>query len=132
MSIFGAFLFFLSIIIIGIIPFPIIYGFSNFLRFIVGILIRYRKKIVLTNLKGSFPNKSDEEIGKIILLFYKNLVDVLVEGIKAFTMSQKQILKRHKIINPEILEPYFQSGQSIIGVTGHFSNWEWGSLSAGK
>lgn len=132
MSIFGAFLFFLSVLIIGIIPFPIIYGFSNFLRLVVGVIIRYRKKIILNNLKGAFPDKSDKEIAKIVSLFYKNLTDVLVEGIKAFTMRQRQILKRHKIVNPEVLEPYFQSGQSIIGVTGHFSNWEWGSLSAGK
>jgi len=132
MSILGAFLFFISVLIVGIIPFPIIYGFSNLIRFITEKLFRYRKKIIETNLTGSFPNKSRTEINKIIAYYYKNLTDVLVEGIKAFTMTQKQILKRHKIINPEILEPYFQSGQSIIGVTGHFSNWEWGSLSAGK
>lgn len=32
------------------------------------------------------------------------------------------------IINPEILEPFFNEGQSIIGVTGHYANWEWGTL----
>jgi len=62
--------------------------------------------------------------------FYKNLADILIEGIKGFTLNTQNLLKRHKIVNPEILDLYFQKGQSIIGVLGHYNNWEWGSLSA--
>jgi KDO2-lipid IV(A) lauroyltransferase len=100
------------------------------LKFLAGKIFRYRKVVVENNLKGSFPNKTNAEINRIVSLFYKNLADNIIEGIKAFTMTKAQIRKRHKIVNPELLEPYFSSGQSIIGVTGHYANWEWGSLSA--
>lgn len=86
--------------------------------------------MIIKNLKDCFPNKNDNEIKKLLPAIYKNLTDNILEGIKAFTMSRKQIIKRHKILNPELLNKYYDAGQSIIGVTGHYNNWEWGSLSA--
>jgi lauroyl/myristoyl acyltransferase len=62
------------------------------------------------------------------LLFF--LADILIEGIWAFSISRKQVINRYRIINPEVIKPYSETGQSIIGVTGHYANWEWGSLSA--
>jgi KDO2-lipid IV(A) lauroyltransferase len=72
---------------------------------------------------------SEKELTRLTKLFYRNLADILVEGIWAFTISRKQLLKRFVIINPEVLNSISASGRSIIGVTGHYANWEWGSLS---
>jgi Kdo2-lipid IVA lauroyltransferase/acyltransferase len=130
MNLINTFFFLIGVIIIGLLPAPLLYGFSNFVRFFIYRIIRYRKVIVKKNLEGSFPGISKEEMSRIIHLFYKNLADIFLEGIWAFTMSRKQIYNRHHIINMEILEPFAQSGQSIIAVTGHYTNWEWGSLSA--
>jgi Kdo2-lipid IVA lauroyltransferase/acyltransferase len=126
----GALLFFISVLFIGLLPVPLIYGFSNLFRFIIFRFIGYRRDVVKKNLISSFPGIPDEELKRITYLFYKNLADILIEGIWAFTISRKQLLNRYRIINPEVIEPYADSGQSIIGVTGHYTNWEWGSLSA--
>jgi Kdo2-lipid IVA lauroyltransferase/acyltransferase len=131
MSLLGALFFFIAVLFIGLLPFPLIYGFSNLIRYLIYKILGYRKDVVKKNLEGSFPDISEKELKRLIRLFYKNLTEILLEGIKAFTMSRKQILKRHRIINPEVLEQFFSSGQSVIGVTGHYTNWEWGSLSAG-
>jgi Kdo2-lipid IVA lauroyltransferase/acyltransferase len=131
MSFLGAFLFFIFVLFIGLLPFPLLYALSNVTRFLIFRIIGYRKDVVKKNLEGSFPGISDKDLNRLILLYYKNLADILLEGIKAFTMSPKQILKRHRIINPDVLEKFYNSGQSVIGVTGHYTNWEWGSLSAG-
>ncbi len=130
MSLLGAFLFLIAILFIGLFPFPLLYCFSNLIRFLILQVFGYRKKVVIKNLEGSFPNLSSDELNKLTRLFYKNLTDIILEGMRAFTMSRRQILKRHRIINPELLEPFYHSGQSVIGVTGHYANWEWGSLSA--
>lgn len=130
MALIGAFFFFIGIIIIGLFPFPLLYFFSALVRFFLLHVFRYRKKIVEKNISGSFLNASKQDVRRIVKLFYTNLADITVEGIKAFTMTRGQLLKRHKIINPEILEQFYQNGQSIIGVTGHYANWEWGSMSA--
>ena len=61
---------------------------------------------------------------------YRNLADIFLEGIRGFSISKKEIMKRHLILNPEILEPYYRQGRSMICVTGHYCNWEWGAFSA--
>lgn len=127
----GAFLFILSVLFIGALPVPLLYGLSNFFRFIIYRIIGYRKEVVKKNLKSSLPGIPDNELKRLTYLYYKNMADILTEGIWSFTISQKQILKRYQIINPEIIESFSGSGQSIIGVTGHYANWEWGSLLSG-
>ncbi len=52
----------------------------------------------------------------------------MIEGFKAFAMTDKQLVSRHKVINPEILNSYTGSGKSIIAEPGHYGNWEWGSM----
>jgi KDO2-lipid IV(A) lauroyltransferase len=130
MSILGAFFFFFAVIFIGLFPFPFLYAFANFIKLVIYRLIGYRKEVVKQNLEGSFPGITKNEVDRLTNLFYKNLADVFIESIKAFTMSRKQIHRRHRIINPEVLDHFYNSGQSVIGVTAHYNNWEWGSLSA--
>ena len=130
MSLIGAFLFITAVLIIGLLPVPVLYGLSNLFRLVLYRIIGYRTQIVKKNLTTSFPDKSVDEIKRLMLLFYKNLADNIIEGIWAFTISKKQIHKRYRILNPEVLKPFSDSGKSLIGVTGHYSNWEWGSLSA--
>jgi KDO2-lipid IV(A) lauroyltransferase len=85
--------------------------------------------VIVSNLKRCFPDASPQEIKKLTNDAYVNLMDVMAEGFKAFTMSREQINKRHKILNPEILEPYRNSKTNIIAAPTHFGNWEWGALS---
>ncbi|HAF28765.1 MAG TPA: hypothetical protein DCG75_06925 [Bacteroidales bacterium] len=130
MNIILAFIFIVFVFVLGLFPFFLLYQLSNLLYLFLYPIFGYRKKVIVQNLKDCFPEKSDIEIKKLLPPIYKNLTDNIVEGIKAFTMTRKQIVKRHIILNPEIIEPYFNSGKSIIAVTGHYGNWEWGSLSA--
>jgi KDO2-lipid IV(A) lauroyltransferase len=93
-------------------------------------LIGYRKKVIQDNLAGSFPDLNEKELKKLVKKSYRNLTDILIEGIKVFIMSKGQIRKRHRMINPELLDRFYKKGKSVIIVTGHYGNWEWGSLSS--
>lgn len=130
MDLAGAFLFAVAVLFIWLLPAPLLYAFSGFFRMFANRLLGYRRQVVKKNLERSFPGFQGTEIERLTNLFYKNLADVLLEGIWAFSISRTQIKKRFRIINPEVLEPFSASGQSIIGVTGHYANWEWGSLAA--
>lgn len=121
-------IFLFSIYFIAIIPFWLLYQFSNILSFLFNHVFRYRKKVIITNLRNSFPEKSDKEIRIITKKAYKNLTDIIVESIKGLTISDTEIQKRFKIKNPELLNKYFYSGKSIIGVSAHYGNWEWGAI----
>ena len=130
MSTIGAIFFITAVLIIGLLPVPVIYGLSSLFRFIIFHLIRYRTDLVKKNIVNSFPGMAEEEVKRVVSLFYRNLADIIIEGIWSFTISKKQIHKRYRIINPEVLKPFSDSGKSVIGVTGHYCNWEWGSLIA--
>lgn len=100
------------------------------MKFILFNVVGYRKKVVSENLANSFPELKKAELNQLIGRSFKNLTDIIIEGIKVFLMTKGQIYKRHKITNPEVLEPFYKKGKSVIIVTGHYGNWEWGSLSS--
>lgn len=111
--------------ILSILPMRLLYIISDFFRFIVFGLVGYRKKVVVENLKMAFPDKSDKEIKKIARKFYKHFVDLIFESIKAFTISEKEVLKRYKYKNPELVNNLTKKGKSIILLGAHQANWEW-------
>jgi KDO2-lipid IV(A) lauroyltransferase len=106
-------------------PFWFLYLFADFLYFIAYRVIGYRKAVVYENIKGSFPEKSEEEIQKIMKDFYKNLSQVLVELLKNISISKEEVKKRVKVINGELLENYLKSGTPVLVMAGHQANWEW-------
>lgn len=106
-------------------PMKGLYLFSNLLFVILYYLLPYRKKIVLNNLELAFPEKSDLERKQIRKKFYRHLTDLIVESIKAFSISESFILKRYHYKNPELLHELYQKGKSIAFVGAHQGNWEW-------
>ena len=118
------------IILIGILPFKVMYLFSDMMYFVLFKIIGYRRKVIVSNLKRAFPDLTEHEMSRLLSKVYKNLTDIIIEGIKSFTMGRGQIVKRHRIINPEIIEKFSAKQKSLIVVTSHYCNWEWGSLSA--
>ena len=124
-DIISALLFYLIILPISWLPFPLLYGLSDILFFIFYYIFPYRRKVVLQNLRSSFPEKPEAEIRKIEREFYRHFCDVLVETIKLFSASQNAIESRILLVNPELLDEYFTKGKSLILVTGHYANWEW-------
>ena len=107
------------------IPFSILYLFSDFLFFLAYYVVGYRKKVVLSNLQNSFPEKNKKEIKLITKGFYRNLADVIVETLKVITISRKNLDSRVKINNKEVLYEYIAKNESVIVLTGHQCNWEW-------
>jgi Kdo2-lipid IVA lauroyltransferase/acyltransferase len=130
MNLLSAVFFKIFIFFVGILPYRILYIFSDFLRFLLQRVIGYRREVVEDNLKKTFPDKSPEELKRIENLSYKNLSDMLIEGIRAFTISKKQVAKRFIVKNPEILEPFRKMKQGVILVLGHYADWEWAALAA--
>jgi len=59
--------------------------------------------------------------------FYAHFCDLLVEGLKFFSIKDEQLKKRCYFDNTELFTKYFEQGQSVIVVMGHSGNWEWSS-----
>jgi Kdo2-lipid IVA lauroyltransferase/acyltransferase len=122
--------FLIGIVIVGILPFTFLYGFADIVGFLIYRIFGYRMLVIRKNLDNAFPGLPENDLRRIIRLIYKNLADIFIEGIRAFTMTRKQVFRRHRIINMEILQTFALSGRSFIAVTGHYTNWEWGTMSA--
>ncbi|MFN7015364.1 MAG: lysophospholipid acyltransferase family protein [Bacteroidia bacterium] len=113
------------IYLLSVLPFKLLYLKSNYLFFWLYHIIGYRKKIVRENLKKSFPQKSEKELKQIEIAYYHHLCDLILESLKAYTISEKELRKRCSIKNPEIMEQFAAKGQSICIAMGHYGNWEW-------
>lgn len=113
----------------AIVPFKLLYVFSDFLYFILYRVMKYRVDVVRDNLKKCFPEKSSEELLKIEKLSYRNIADITVESLKAFTMSKEQIYEHHKVINEDTIMDVYDNSGGIIALPNHYGNWEWGALS---
>ena len=81
------------IYLISLLPFPLLYLLSDFVYFILFYCIGYRKKVILTNLRNAFPEKSDAEINVIFKSFYHYLCDLIFEVLKVLTISNAQTLQ---------------------------------------
>jgi KDO2-lipid IV(A) lauroyltransferase len=84
----------------------------------------YRKKIIETNLRNSFPELSDVENRKLRNKFYRHFADLVLEGIKNLSISKKELSKRFVLKNPELINGILAKNQSIMLISGHYGNWE--------
>lgn len=102
----------------------IFYGIADFVYFILYRILKYRKKVVITNLKNSFPEKTDAEINTIAKKFYHHLGDIFIENIAIIRMSKKRFLKMVEFKNIELFDYLYKKNKSIVGIIGHYANWE--------
>jgi len=116
--------YYILILPVSLLPYSFLYGISDIFYFIMYRIIGYRKEVIFTNLRNSFPSKSKKEVKKIMSDFYRHLCDIIMESVKGFTISEKQLRKRLIIRNPEFSNYFANKGQSIIFVGGHYNNWE--------
>jgi len=116
---------------ISFLPFPVLYFFSDILYLFLYYIIKYRRKVVTENLLNSFPEKSKSELKQIEKRFYRYLADLMLESVKTISISANEIKKRFVFKNLEILTNYLQNEKSVIAVTGHYGNWEWGPVAIG-
>lgn len=108
------------------------YRLSNFLAYFLHKIIGYRRNIIETNLDYALPNLDASIKESIIKKYYRHITDLLIESIKACTLSREEFDKRFKVINPKLVEAYYTESQNIMIVTGHIGNWEWGATLIGS
>jgi KDO2-lipid IV(A) lauroyltransferase len=111
--------------LVTLLPLRILYGLSDFLYVLLYYFPSYRRKVVSTNLKNAFPEKTEAELRSIEKKFYKHLADLFIETFKLTHMSKAQLMRRCTISNPEIMDRLFDENRDLIAVLGHYNNWEW-------
>jgi len=113
-------------------PFWVLYRFSDLSYLFLRFVLKYRIKVITENLEYAFPEKSKVEIGEIRNKFYKHICDMLVESIKLYSISDKEMEKRLKITGTEPANDLYGQKKSIIAMAFHHNNWEWTSFVQSK
>ena len=88
-------------------------------------LVKYRRQIARKNLLASFPEKSLSEIIKIEKKFYRYFLEIFLETCKVATISKKEMGRRMKFMNVELINDSNSRGKSVSLYLAHYGNWEW-------
>lgn len=111
--------------IVSLLPFKVLYILSDFVYVLLYHVVRYRRKVVRTNLQNAFPDYSDDKLLVIERAYYRHMCDLFVETYKMLSMSEAKMRKHCIFKNPEVITSILKQNKSIIGVMGHYGNWEW-------
>jgi KDO2-lipid IV(A) lauroyltransferase len=111
--------------LISILPFKLLYAFSDIIYLFVFRIFGYRKKTVKENLRLVFPDKDEKEIKRITKAFYHHLCDMIVESIKSLTITEAQMKKRFTFSNVELIQDIEKQNKSIVLMCAHYGSWEW-------
>lgn len=125
MKLFAFYIAYSIIWLITLLPFRILYLLSDFFYFLLYHVFDYRKKVVAENLQYAFPEKTADERKKFEKGFYHHFCDSMFESFKILHMSKSQIDKRFVFLNIDVLNKYYEKGQNVVLVSGHYGNWEW-------
>ena len=111
--------------LISILPFRLLYIFSDCVYILVYRIIGYRKKTVRENLALALPHLSEKERLLVEKKSYKHLCDMFLEMIKTMTISVKEIEKRFVLKNVDYYLEMEKQGKSIALMCGHYASYEW-------
>jgi len=110
---------------ISMLPFRLLYLFSDFAYVVVYQIIGYRKKTVRNNLAITLTHLSDKERLIIEKKFYHHMCDMFLEMIKTMTISKDEICKRYVFNNFETYKELEKQDKSVAIMCAHYASYEW-------
>lgn len=106
-------------------PLGFLYPLSDFVAWMLGSVIGYRKKVVVDNLRRCFPEADEKQIKSWTKAFYRHFCDTFIEALKLLHISDAEVDRRIRTENAEIVDNAVNSGHSVVLFLGHYGNWEW-------
>ncbi|WP_196017690.1 lysophospholipid acyltransferase family protein [Alistipes senegalensis] len=103
------------------------YVVENLIFVLLRYCLRYRMKVVKTNLRNSFPEKDERELAVIRRRFYRTLGEIFVDTINLAGLTPE---KGRSLLTVKGLEEQKErvGGRDWIAMTAHFGCWEYCSF----
>lgn len=100
------------------------YILQEFIFFILQYVIRYRRKVVMENLRNAFPEKSEKELRDIAKRCNRNLAEQVINIISLAGASTN---RRKKLLRFEGAEAYVKAtaDTDFVVMGGHLGCWEY-------
>ncbi len=110
--------------LVSLLPMRVLYFISDGCYALIFYVFKYRKKVVLDNLRQAFPEKTEPERIRIAKKFYKNLVDSFIETIKLFSTGKK-FMQKHITADYSVFDYLHRQEKTCQMHAAHQFNWEW-------
>jgi KDO2-lipid IV(A) lauroyltransferase len=106
-------------------PLAVLYVAARGIYLLLAYVVRYRWRVVLENLRNSFPEKSEAEIHSVGRQFYWHFAQVIIEILKLAAISPAELQRRVRFVNPELMTRAFAENRPVLSLGSHRGNWEW-------
>ena len=116
---------------LSLLPLFLLYRLADAFYLLIFYIFKYRKKVVKENLYNAFPDKSSSELNTIEKEYYKFLSSLFIEIIKMRSISKKELHKRVKFKNADLVEAYLKNNESVLFCSSHYGNYEWVCMAIG-
>ena len=103
------------------------YVLESILFFLLCDLLHYRRRIILENLRNSFPERSERELRRLARKYYHTLAQMFIDTFNFTYMPARKIRRCFSIENIDE-ERRLTRGGDWIAIMGHFGCWEVGSF----
>lgn len=121
----SAFLLRILLTALALLPLRALYVLSSVCYYLLYYCVRYRRRLVRTNLTRAYPEKSSVEIKTLEKQFYRHFCDYVVETIKLLHISDEEMRRRLRFVNIDIVERLRADGRPFFVYLGHYGNWEY-------
>ncbi len=98
---------------------------ADIVYLVVYYIVGYRREVVRRNLANAFPEKDEAERKGIERRYYRYLADIAVEFVHNMYASPAAIKRRYRFTNRQLVDRYYERGQSIVLLSAHYGNWEY-------
>ncbi|MBY0369238.1 hypothetical protein K2X33_01035 [bacterium] len=89
-------------------------------------VLRFRRDVVLENLRTAFGSeKSEAELRKIAALNFRHYGLTLIEILQSISWKKEDYRRHIPAHGIEHLEKAIADGKGVYGLTMHLGNWEW-------
>ena len=106
-------------------PLGVLFVLSDMICWVLHDVVRYRLKVVRTNLRNSFPDHSPQELRRIEDDFYHYICDYMVQEIKTLRISFSELNRRMQYENKELFLQMVERHGGIILLIPHYASFEW-------
>lgn len=105
-----------------------LYTVSSVIQFLLLNVLKYRVSVVEANLTRSFPARTKSEIQSLVVKYYQNLSELLVESLASYGWKIDRFKSHFEFKNLEVLKETLKQHPKVIGVTAHSGNFELGAV----
>ncbi|MDE6858220.1 MAG: lysophospholipid acyltransferase family protein [Alistipes sp.] len=110
---------------VAVLPYFVRYRIlGNALYFLFHHCLHYRRRVIMENLRTSFPERSEEELREICRRFYLTLADIIIDTLSMAAMSDEEC-RRHIIFENGEQVAEATRGRGFVGLLAHFGCWEY-------